>query len=315
MPRGLVRIDLDTALFALMCLIWGATWVATKEGISAVPPVLFAGYRFIAAGLCLYGFLLLRGAPLRFRRGDWGRLLVVTLLMVSACYALLFWGMTFVNSGTAALIDLSLTPVALLTFAILHREERFNLPRALAIGLGVAGLAVLFAPKAMAGARHQGELVGGTAIIVSAALYAWGSVLARPLLRAYPPTLMAAATTLIGGVVLLIGSLALEPGARTAACGDWGVRAWLGWAFMVLGGSLAGYTIFMRLLKAWGPSRAGAYAFVSPAVAVPLGMAWYGERLGLADIIGTVMMLSAAFLAVRESGAGKSAQEPIPDGA
>src|SRR4051812_17268515 len=244
---GRVRFDLDTALFSLMCLIWGATWVATKEGISAVPPVLFAGYRFIAAGLCLYGFLLLRRAPLGFARRDWGRLLLVTLLMVSACYSLLFWGMTFVNSGTAALIDLSLTPVALLAFAILHREERFNLPRLLAIGLGVVGLAVLFAPKAMAGAPPPGGLGGGTAIIVSAALYAWGSVLARPLLRAYPPTLMAAATTLIGGVVLLIGSLAMEPGARAAAHGDWGVRAWLGWAFMVLGGSLAGYTIFMRL--------------------------------------------------------------------
>lgn len=307
--KGRVSLDLDAALFALMCLIWGATWVAAKEGISVVPPVLFAGYRFIAAGLCLYGFLLLRRAPLGFRREDWPRLAIVTLMMVTACYALLFWGMTFVNSGTAALIDLSLTPVTLLAFAILHQEERFNRARALAIALGVLGIAVLFGPKAMAGSRHAGELIGGTAIIVSAAAYAWGSVLARPLLRAYPPTLMAASTTLIGGVVLLIGSLALEPGARAAADGDWGMRAWLGWTFMVLGGSLAGYTIFMRLLKAWGPSRAGAYAFVSPAVAVPLGMAWYGEKLGIADVIGMAVMLTAAFLAVRETGASKPAPE------
>jgi drug/metabolite transporter (DMT)-like permease len=303
------RFDLDTALFALMCLIWGATWVAAKEGVSAVPPVLFAAYRFIAAGLCIYGFLLLRRAPLSFARKDWPRLLSVTLLMVSACYSLLFWGMTFVNSGTAALLDLSLTPVALLAFAILHREERFNLPRAVAIGLGVVGVAVLFGPKAMAGSRHAGELIGGIAIIVSAAFYAWGSVLARPLLRAYPPTLMAASTTLLGGVILLAGSLALEPGARAAAHGDWGVRAWLGWAFMVLGGSLAGYTIFMRLLRAWGPSRAGAYAFVSPVVAVPLGMVWYGERLGLSDGVGMAVMLTAAFIAVRESGGTKAAPE------
>jgi drug/metabolite transporter (DMT)-like permease len=269
--------------------------------------VLFAGTRFMAAGLCLYGFLILRRAPLAFARADWPRLLGVTLLMVVACYALLFWGMTFVNSGTAALLDLSLTPVALLAFAILHREERFNLPRAFAIALGVVGIAVLFGPKAMAGSRHAGELIGGTAIIVSAAFYAWGSVLARPLLRAYPPTLMAASTTLIGGVVLLAGSLLFEPGARGAMRGDWGLPAWLGWAFMVLGGSLAGYTIFMRLLRAWGPSRAGAYAFVSPVVAVPLGMVWYGERLGLPDVIGMAVMLTAAFIAVRESGATKAA--------
>lgn len=298
----------DLILFGLMCLIWGATWIAAKEGVTSVPPALFAATRFIAAGLLLFGWLIARREPLRLARADWAKLLGVSLLMVSLCYSLLFWGMGFVNSGTAALVDLSLTPVFLLLFAIMHGEETFSRKRALAIALGVAGLAVLFGPKAMAGSgRHVMELVGGAAIVISAAIYSWGSVLARPLLRAYPSTLMAALTTLVGGIVLLIGSVAFEPGARAALNGHWGLGAWLGWAFLVLFGSLVGYVVYMRLLHSWGASLAGAYAFVSPVVAVPLGMAWYGERVGPADLIAMAMMLTAAWLAVRDK-----AEAPTP---
>ena len=291
----------DAILFGLMCLIWGATWIAAKEGVSAVPPGLFAATRFLTAGVLLTGWLAATRQKIAIARADWPRLLLVTLMMVCACYALLFWGMKFVNSGTSALVDLSLTPVFLLAFAVLHGEERFDRSRALAIALGVAGLALLFGPKAMAGSRHVMELVGAAAIITSAAIYSWGSVLARPLLRAYPSTLMAATTTLVGGVILLAGSVAFEPGARAALAGDWGLGAWLGWGFLVLGGSLVGYVVYMRLLHVWGASRAGAYAFVSPAVAVPLGMAWYGEKVGPSDLVAMAMMLTAAWLAIREA--------------
>ena len=303
----------ELILFGLMCLIWGATWIAAKEGVTAVPVGLFAATRFTAAGLLLSGWLLVRREKIAVARADWPRLIGVTLMMVCACYALLFWGMKYVNSGTSALVDLSLTPVFLLGFSVLHGEERFDRRRALAIALGVAGLAVLFGPKALAGSsRHAMELVGGAAIVVSAAIYSWGSVLARPLLRAYPSTLMAALTTLVGGIVLLIGSVAFEPGARAALNGHWGLGAWLGWAFLVLFGSLVGYVVYMRLLHSWGASRAGAYAFVSPVVAVPLGMVWYGEKVGPADLVAMVMMLTAAGLAI-QSTAPKPA-EPIAEG-
>lgn len=291
----------DVILFGLMCVIWGATWIAAKEGVSAVPPGLFAGTRFLAAGVLLTGWLLATRQKVTVARADWPRLVAVTILMVSACYALLFWGMKFVNSGTSALVDLSLTPVFLLAFAVLHGEERFDRNRALAIALGIAGLALLFGPKAMAGSRHVMELVGAAAIVTSAAIYSWGSVLARPLLRAYPSTLMAATTTLVGGVILLVGSVAFEPGARAALAGNWGLGAWLGWGFLVLGGSLVGYVVYMRLLHVWGASRAGAYAFVSPVVAVPLGMVWYGEKVVPTDVLAMAVMLTSAWLAVRES--------------
>ena len=285
-------------LFCLMCLIWGLTWIALKAGVERVPPLFFAGTRFVAAGLLLYGFLIWKKASLRLARSDLPRVALVTCLLITACYALLFWGTQFINSGTSAMLELSFTPIALLGFALVLREEGFNRARAAAIGLGVGGLVLLFAPKFALGADSNG-LRGAVAVVLAAIVYALGSVLSRPLLQRYSPHQIAACTTFWGGFLLVGWSLWLEPGARTALDGRWGQAAWAGWLFLVGFGSLAGYTIYLRLLNVWGASRAGAFAFVSPVIAVLAGALVYAERVSWLDGAGMVIMLIAAFLAIR----------------
>ncbi len=93
-------------------------------------------------------------------------------------------------------------------------------------------------------------------------------------------------------------SLAVEPGGRAALAGDWGLMAWLGWLFLVLFGSLCAFTMCMQLVRDWGPSRAGTYAFVSPIVAVLLGSAVLGERLSLLEGLGMAAMLAGAWLSL-----------------
>ena len=84
-----------------------------------------------------------------------------------------------------------------------------------------------------------------------------------------------------------------------------------GWMFLVLFGSVVGYTLFMRLLRDIGASRAGAFAFVSPVIAVLLGIFTYGEKVGFIEFVGMAVMLFAAFLALREPQDSKSPQ-PLP---
>lgn len=317
------------ALFAGMCLIWGATWVAVKLGIEAVPPVFFAGARFTAAGGILLGVLRWQGAVGRVARADLPRLAAVTLLMIAATYALLFWGAQFVSSGLAAILDLALMPVALLAIAALLGEERFSPARAAGVALGVAGLLVLFGPQALDGGGPERDaagtamwFAGGGAIVLSALTYSLGSVLARPLLRAYSPALVAGVTTLGGGVVLLAGALVLEPGATAALSGRWGGAAWASWGFLVLFGSLVAYTVYLRLVREWGASRAGSYAFVSPVIAVLLGVAAFDETLTRMDALGMGVMLAGAWLTLRPvapghaapgTGFGRAAEGGAPD--
>ena len=288
----------DTALFGLMCLIWGLTWVAVKAGIASVPPLFFAGTRFVAAGALIFGYMVVAGHSIRFARTDGPRLVAVSLLLIASTYGLLFWGMQFIGSGTAAMLELSFTPVALLVFALLFRQEQFDVLRASAIGLGIVGLAILFGPK-MTGGSSPGEGLGAAATVLAAVVYGWGSVLARPLIAARGPWSIAAATMLFGGLVLVAASFAIEPAAKQALRGSWGVDAWAGWLFLLGFGSLCGFTIYLTLLSRWGASKAGSYAFVSPVIAVGAGTVVYGEHVTGSDAVGMLVMLAAAVVAVR----------------
>jgi len=285
-----------------MCLIWGATWIAMKAALAEIPPALFAGTRFLAAGALLLAYHAARGTARVDWRRDGLRLAEVTMFMVVLTYPLLFWGALYVTSGLAAVIDLSFLPVALLAFGVAVGEERFDRGKALSMAVGVSGLAILLGPKALA--EHAGsslELWGAGAIVLSAVSYAAGSVMARPLLRTYPAVLVSGLTLLGGGLVTTAGSVLFEPGALEALPLRWTAGVWGAWLFLVLGGSIAAYTFYLRLVRDWGPSRAGAYCFVSPAIAVVLGQIVYGEPVGAVEVSGMVFMLAAAWLSIRES--------------
>ena len=94
------------ALFALMSLVWGSTWLAMKFGVASVPPVFFGGTRFVAAGLVLLLIAWRRQEWRCFTRAEWGRLVLVQGLMVVLTYSALFWAIRYVPSGLAAVLDL-----------------------------------------------------------------------------------------------------------------------------------------------------------------------------------------------------------------
>ncbi len=289
-----------TGLFTLMCLIWGATWLAMKLAVASVSPIFFAGTRFVAAGMVLLIFAGLRGEMRRLARPELGRLLTVQLLMVVLTYAPLFWGIRHVPSGLTAVLDLALMPVSLLGFGIVLGEENWSLARVAALGFGFAGLAVLFGPQIVLPADPLG-LLGAAAIVFSAVVYSLGSVIARPLTKTTSPTFMAGLTLLPGGLVLTLGALAFEPGALDAARFAWDAAAWGSWLFLVIFGSLIAFTAYMRLIAVWGPARAGSYAYLSPVIAVLLGVLALGEKVGPRDGFGMGVLLVAAFCSLRAS--------------
>jgi drug/metabolite transporter (DMT)-like permease len=296
-------------LFVVLCAIWGTTWLALKAGATVVPPALFSGTRWLTAGLLLLGWRWAWGESLRIRRPVRGRLLIVALLMVTVNQSLMLYGLHHVGSGLAAVINAALTPIALLGLSLASGQESFSLRQALAIALGVCGILILFGPAAMSGELDLGELLGAALVIGGCLSYSAGSVLARPLMRTMPPVQLAATTNVIGGGILLAGALLIEPGVGTALSGHWGTAAWLAWWYLLLPGSLGGTIIYLLLIRDWGATRAGTYAFVSPVIAVILGLVVYAERLRPSDAIGMVLMLLAAGLAL--AGSATQSRSPV----
>jgi len=286
-------------MFMVLCFVWGTTWLAMKIGIATVPPGVFAGTRWTVAGLALLLWRLGRGArvrvPFRLRL----RLVVVAVLMVALNQVIQLYGLRFVLAGLAAVLSSALTPISLLGFSVMLGQERFQWRQVAAIALGVAGILVLFGPQAFDGTLSWHEVLGATGVIVGCLCYSLGSVLARPLMRTMPPADVAAVTNFIGGTLLLFAALAVEPGALAALRGDWGWPALLGWLWLLLPGSLGATVIYFLLVRDWGASRTGTYAFVSPVVAVVIGIWLLGERVTFWDVVGIALMLSAAGMVLR----------------
>lgn len=287
--------------FCVLCFIWGTTWLATKVALETMPPLFMAGSRFVAAGLIMTAFGRPKNGEPLVRRADIGRLLIASLFMIVLCYGPLFWAMQFIESGLAAVIDMSLTPVALLVCAVAMGQEKATPRKVFALILGVAGVVIMFLPdlsRMSSAGDSRMRIIGGLVTASAAFTYAFGSVVAKPLLRSYSSTLLSGLTTLIGGAVLLVVSLAFEPGAVAALDLRWGLNAWLGWLYLMLFGSLIAFALYMQLLRDLGASKSGNFAFVSPAIAVVAGAVALGERIEWVSWAGMAVMLTAAAISL-----------------
>lgn len=305
----------NAALFLAMCLVWGLTWWPVKVGAAHVPPIFLAAARFVLAGALMLAWAG-RAAP-AVPKAARPRLVATALLLNTGNYALLFWGIARAPTGLAAIVNFATIPVFSLLASHWLEGEAIARRHLAAIGLGTLGLALLFATRAMAApgraAAASGESWGLAAIALGTAMYCVGAVLSRPIAAAMPVRTLAGWQTLIGGLGLCAVSLALEP---VEARHFRELVAWPTWpalAFLVLAGSLAGFTIYLRLLRDWGAFRAGLYAFVSPAIAVGVGVAVLGEQFGWAEGLGALLMFGAAAIALQKGPARRfdvSGEEP-----
>lgn len=291
--------------YAAMCLIWGLSWIAIKTGVDAVPPLFFAASRFLVAGALLLALARWRGAHLP-PDAPWGRIIVAALLINTGCYATLFWGMQYVPSGFAGVINLSFIPITLFVLGIFYGQEQFTRTRAIALTLGIAGLLVLMRER-LAIELSPMAVPGSVAVVAGTFFYALGSVLSRPLLTRMPSLLLAAVHNVIGGLGLAVLSIAFEhvDGRTLRAMGSAPVLA--SFAFLVLCASLVAFTVYLRLLRDWGPYKAGTYAFISPIIAVAIGMAWAGERYTVFELVGAALMLIAVGMSLRPARSVKEA--------
>jgi drug/metabolite transporter (DMT)-like permease len=169
------------------------------------------------------------------------------------------------------------------------------------LALGVIGVFTLFGPSALAGTLQISEVGGALGVTIGCLCYTAGSVMTQPMLRLYGAVRLAGLTDLIGGVVLLLASLLMEPGARESMSFHWGWQPLLAWLYLLIPGSLISTTMYFLLVRDWGASKPGLYAFISPVIAVIAGASVFGEQLDWGDAIGMALMLAAAGLALRRN--------------
>jgi drug/metabolite transporter (DMT)-like permease len=288
--------------FAIIYFVWGSTFLAIRVGVREVPPFLLAGLRFLIAGLVLYGWMRARGTPSP-RRREWASASFLALLIFVFDYGLLFWAEKRVPSGIAAVMMAMIPAFMALGEIVVLRTQQFTMRLGLALLLGIAGVAVLVGHSMSLGEAPV-DTAGACALIVASISWSVASSLTRKLPLPEAKGMSSGAQMLAGGVLLMIAAALLGEfhGFRPQAVSR---EAWLALAYLIVAGSIAGFTTYVWLLHHESPTKVGTYAYVNPVVAVLVGYFLGGEAIGPRTLAGTLLVLVSVVVITTTPATGK----------
>ena len=274
--------------FAIIYFVWGSTFLAIRVGVREVPPFLLAGMRFLVAGIVLCGWMRARGAPAP-RAREWGAASSLAVLIFVLDYGLLFWAERRVPSGVAAVMMATIPVFMTLSEIVFLRTQRLTWRLGLALLVGVAGVAVLVGHSVNLGEAPI-DTAGAWALIVAAVSWSVAAALSRKLPLPAAKAMSSGAQMLAGGVLLTLTAALLGEfrGFHVQAVSS---GAWLALAYLIVAGSIVGFTAYVWLIHHESPTKVGTYAYVNPVVAVLLGYFLGGEAIGPRTIAGTVLVL------------------------
>jgi drug/metabolite transporter (DMT)-like permease len=289
----------------VLYVVWGSTYLGMKVAIDTLPPFVMGFFRFVPAGVLLSILVVAwnRGRiarPTLVQARDAG---IVGLLLLLGGTGLVAWGQQTIATGIAALL-IALVPMWLAVFGrLLFRDPVAPLVAA-GIAVGLLGVAILAWPAGQVGDLDPAGLL---ALVISPMFWSIGTLYAAK--RAVLP----APALLASGIQMIAAGLAFAVAA--AITGEWtgfdiaavSARSWTGIAYLVLIGSLVGYTTYAWLISVAPLSRVSTYAYVNPVVAVILGAILLDEPLTPRTVLASVVIVTAVVLIL--TGRGRATRQ------
>jgi len=286
------RYDVRVLLaFVAIYFLWGGTYLAIRIAVLQIPPFFTAGLRFFTAGAVLYVFMRLCGQP-GPSAAQWRSIAVTALCMFVATYGALFWAEQYVPSGITSVIEATL-PITTIAFEVfIFRQQPFRWRMLAAVALGFCGVAWLLLKNG------QQSFAALPCVVILAGGTAWslGAVLTRSMPRPESLPLAAGAQMMLGGAVLLALSQAsgeLQPFPHIS------LHTGLALLYLIVGGSLLGFTAYVWLLARMPATRVASHAYVNPLVAVALGYFAAGEVLTVRMILASALVVASVFLILK----------------
>ena len=274
--------------FAIIYFVWGSTFLAIRVGVREVPPLVLAAMRFSVAGAVLYGWMLARGERSPTAR-QWGSASLLGIVIFVFDYGLLFWAEQRVPSGIAAVMLATIPAFMALSEIIFLRTQRLTARLGLALLIGLGGVAVLVSRSLNLGGAPI-DRVGAAALIFASISWSIASAMTRKLPLPQSKVMSSGAQMLAGGVFLTLAASAFgefrnfHPSAVSRG-------AWFSLLYLIVAGSIIGFTAYVWLIHHESPTKVGTYAYVNPVVAVLVGYFFGGEALGPRTIAGAALVL------------------------
>lgn len=290
---------------AIVYVVWGSTYLGIKIAIETMPPMLSGALRFVTAALLLGGFLLVKKGTAAFRMSprQFGGAALIGVLLLTGGNGMVAVAEQHISTGLAALLVASV-PLWLVVFRIVARDRPALLTLA-GVLVGFGGVAAL----SLNGGGEAASTTGIVVILVASLSWSIGSFLSARI--PMPANVWAASTVemLVGGAGLVVTGLSLGERLDLAAVSG---RSWAALVYLVLVGSLVGFTAYTWLLGNAPISLVSTYAYVNPVVAVILGVLVVNENVTTQIVAGGAVILLGVALVVSTERRAK-ARTPAPE--
>jgi drug/metabolite transporter (DMT)-like permease len=282
--------------FATVYLVWGSTYFFIQIAVKHFPPMILGAFRFLTAGILLFGWCLLKGE----RPGPWSRIkpaIITGLMLLLGGTGAVIWAEKWLPSSMVAVL-ISSSPF---WFIILDfpkwRENLTN--RSIITGLifGFIGVVLMFGEKvvgAFYSVHNRNEMIGLVILLFGTMSWAGGSLYST--YHSSGSTAVSSALQMLAaGIAFILGSLISREWKefewQTVTTGSW-----LSLLYLVIFGSLAAYSAYVWLLQVRPAAQVSTYAYVNPVIAVLLGVFLAGEHMTLLQISGLVVILVSVLL-------------------
>jgi drug/metabolite transporter (DMT)-like permease len=276
----------------IVYVVWGSTYFGIKIAVDTIPPLLAGGARFATAAVLLAAILAWRGTSLRITRAELGASAVAGGLLLGLGVGLVHVAETRIDSSVAAVIA-GTVPLQIIGWRLLAREDPARATRLSTLG-GLVGLLLVVAPGLGAGSTAL-----GLAVMLGAS-FSWttGSFLSKRIPLPRDPFVATVYEMALGGAMLLLGALAFGEFGRLDS-GTFAADSVLAWVYLVVMGSLVGFSAYAWLLRVAPISLVVTHQYVNPLVAIALGMAFLGERPSPWTLAGAALVIGSVYVAIK----------------
>jgi drug/metabolite transporter (DMT)-like permease len=299
-------VTLPGLVWLILATIWGSTWLFIKVGLEDLPPITFAGLRFVIAATPLLVWMVVRRVPLPRSGADWRLMLGTGFLIFTVNYTLVFWGESHISSGLAAILYTTFPLLGMVMAHFMLPEEPLTVRKAGGALLAAAGVALIFYNQIEA--RGPLALAGSVAIVLAATGTAYADVLIKRSGAHIAPVTMTTVQMVSAVLPMLAVGTALEGNPAGFA---WTRRAVFALCYLALLGSSLTFVLLYWLIQRTHVTRTMLIPFFSTLIAVLLGGVVLGERLSWRVGMGGAAILIGLLIAVRAGGVRRAAT-PTP---
>jgi len=276
-------------VFGALCFIWGSTWLAIKVGLGSLPPLTFAGIRFVIASCLLAGYVIAKRIEVPRDAGTWRVMIFLSLTQIAVPYALTFWGEQYMTAGLTSILFATL-PFFVVVFAhFMIPGERLTARKVLALFVCFIGVAIIFSKELM---LSLASLSGGIAVIVSAGCAGCANVVGKKYSESINSAVNLVVQMGVGAILLIAAGLVLERGIQL----NFDYASVFAILYLAVIGSAFAFVALYWLFTHMEVTRTSLFTFITPIVAVLLGWLLLGETIDLNVALGGCLILVGVVL-------------------